>query len=777
MRSFFRFISRNRLYTVIEVAGMAIALAFIVFIGTYVSEESSYDSFVPDNIYVGSDSEFMGLSGTIKESVEGRFAGIDRIARLIGTQSLTGVDMAVEIKGETIRQNALAVDSEFMGMVRLPMLAGDRGTVLESTGSVIVSENFANSWFPEGNALGETLELRIQGQKETLTVTGIFRNMKRTVLPDCDMIYRLEVFENMMPAITRNGNGTTITMYETSPDADLEKIGESIKDILVETDALYMSGFCTAYELIPFKEIHYGAVPYPFPFENVVKRDTIRLFGSTGLLLLVFALLNYISLTTAQVGFRANEMATRRLVGANRGGVIMRYIGESLCITAVSFLLGFLLAEATAPVFSSLMGKTYSPLASLSWKTGAMWAGVILLLSVAAGIIPALMVSSYKPIAVVRGEFRRTGRMILGKIFLVVQNTAAIGAVAMSMIMFLQLRHMVEKPMGYNRDGLINVTISNTRNAADFMTDELKSLPFVSETGWISGCPASGRRTSWGCTKDGVRHTILMHEGDTAALRLLGIKTLSTCSEPVHGTIFFTRRTAVAIGGGINMDRFVFDGGQLPICGVIEDFWNGNANSTGNDMMMWQVLDCDRNGITGNINSLVVQVSGNEDEAVRKITEFYKGKRQDLDVYVDSYNNIFRSTYTAEDKNLKLTGLFTLLTIVLTVMAMIAMSTYYARQQAKNTAIRKIMGCSRGQIYAMTLGSFIIAVAIAAFIAVPGISLASGKWLQTYSYRIESYWWVYPAALLVIALTAVISISYRAVQLMNTNPSIALRKD
>ena len=433
MKSFLRFISRNRLYTVIEVAGMAIALAFIVFIGTYVTQESSYDTFVGDDVYVGSDSEFFGLSGTIKGSVEGRYPDIEAICRLIGLKSLSGMEQSVTIGDETMPQNALCVDSSFMSLIPIPMAVGDRNNVLETISSVIISQSFADKWFPEGNAIGNTLDITIDNGTTSLTVTGIFEDMERTVLPQCDMIYRLEMLERHAPYITRNGNGTTATLYKIMPGADIHAISSGILGILKESDALYMSGICTAYDLIPFKEIHYGiGSSFPFPFENIVNRDLLRLFTAAGVLLLVFALLNYISLTTAQVGFRVKEMATRRLIGSSRGGIVLRYIGESFAVTAVSFILGFLLAEATAPWFSTLIGKTYSPLSSLTWGTAAMWAGVIVLLSVLAGIIPSLMVSRYRPLDIVRGEFTKASKMILGRIFLVVQNVAAIGAVAIS---------------------------------------------------------------------------------------------------------------------------------------------------------------------------------------------------------------------------------------------------------------------------------------------------------------------------------------------------------
>ena len=292
MKSFLRFISRNRLYTVIEVAGMAIALAFIVFIGTYVTQESSYDTFVGDDVYVGSDSEFFGLSGTIKGSVEGRYPDIEAICRLIGLKSLSGMEQSVTIGDETMPQNALCVDSSFMSLIPIPMAVGDRNSVLETISSVIISQSFADKWFPEGNAIGNTLDITIDNGTTSLTVTGIFEDMERTVLPQCDMIYRLEMLERHAPYITRNGNGTTATLYKIRPGADIHAISSGILGILKESDALYMSGICTAYDLIPFKEIHYGiGSSFPFPFENIVNRDLLRLFTAAGVLLLVIILI------------------------------------------------------------------------------------------------------------------------------------------------------------------------------------------------------------------------------------------------------------------------------------------------------------------------------------------------------------------------------------------------------------------------------------------------------------------------------------------------------
>ena len=178
---------------------MAIALAFIIFIGTYVTQERSYDTFVGDDVYVGSDAEFFSLSGTVKGAVEGRYPDIEAVCRTVGTMSVDGWDLSVSVGDRTMVQNALCVDSNFLSLIPLPMAAGDRKGALEAVGSVIVSQSFANTYFPGGNAVGNGIGITAGGGKTTLTITGVFEDMERTVLPGCDMIYRLDMLERLLP--------------------------------------------------------------------------------------------------------------------------------------------------------------------------------------------------------------------------------------------------------------------------------------------------------------------------------------------------------------------------------------------------------------------------------------------------------------------------------------------------------------------------------------------------------------------------------------------------
>ena len=191
--------------------------------------------------------------------------------------------------------------------------------------------------------------------------------------------------------------------------------------------------------------------------------------------------------------------------------------------------------------------------------------------------------------------------------------------------------------------------------------------------------------------------------------------------------------------------------------------------------MIWQTMEYSENRFAW-LRNIVVKVIGDEDEAIAALKSFYAEHAPDSRITVMSQNETYRGFFTVEENNLKLTGIFTFLVIMLSAMAMLAMSTYYARNEARNWSVRKVFGCSRSEVFANMVLGFLKVVAVAAVIAVPlGWFIVDG-WLAGYSYRIFNHWWLYALALLVIAVVAVVSISWQAVKLMNSNPIKELKQ-
>lgn len=777
MKSFFNFLKNNKLYTLIEVVGMSIALAFIIFISTFVTSQLTRDSEVKGkNIYVSrSERLFIGC-GTIKEQLEGRFAEVQDICRLFDTAIFGGIEMSMRYADNNERADALVVDPNFFQLLPYPLLEGTHETVLVSKQSVVLSESFANVFSPNESPIGKTLEISINGNCATLTVTGVFRDLNNSVLRSPKIIYRLDQLQQLTDEVIQNGTGAVATFFQLLPNTDVAALSSEMEKIIREQDYIYKHGVFHDFYLIPFEDIQYSDLSAPLPFINLVNHDFFSLFFAAGLLLLIFAVLNYISLTVAQIGFRAREMATRRLVGAQRWQIVLKYILESFSLTVVSFGFALLLAYLVAPYFSELVGQAIAPFEHITWELILMIIILVLLLSILSGVIPALMVLKYQPIDVVRGSFERDNRMVLGRILIIVQNIVAIITLAVAVVMFVQLHHMQGKPQGYERQNRIRISGANA--PADYLVDELKQLACVENVGWIQFEPMTYGTTGISLMFGGQEYKFDVYYGDQAAFDILGFEVIRQNAEPIEPAIWLPESQLVPLGVEYDCTMLIQNNNYgIPVCGIIKDFQKGMPGiaPTANWPVVPWVLNMDDPADFRILRQLIVQVSGDENDAVKQIAEFYRQHDSDEEISVNTYNYLVSHMYDKQNNNAKLIMLFTLLTLLLSSLAMLAMSTYYAKQHTRNTAIHKVMGCDNSTIYFRTVRTFLSSILIAAVIAVPCAWLIAQRWLETYDYRIVNAAWYYIITAIAVMLLAVLSISWQAVRLMNTNPVTALK--
>lgn len=772
------------MYTLIEVAGMAVAIAFVLYIGTFLIGQFTSDSFIKKkgDIYVGQSERMYLISGTAKEQVEGKFPEVEDICRVMGTFYFAGptFEMRGGLDDVSERQNALIADANFFEFCPFPLVEGEHSRVLAAENSILLSESCAARLFPGRSPVGESIRIVVNSTPADLLVTGVFEDFRNTVFHAPDIIYRTDVLQDLFPDAIKNGNGICAVLYRIADGADTEALAAEIEKILKENDYIYAQNVFKEFRLTPFKDIATNSLNASVPFEGVIAKDFISIFIAAGALLLFFAVLNYISLTVAQTGFRAKEMASRRLLGAQRSGIILRYIAESFLLTAVSFAAGLLLAWAFSPQFSELVGKEVNPLEHIGLAESAFMVTIVLLLSVCSGIIPAMLVSKYKPIDVVRGNFARTSKMTVGKVLVAVQSTVAVVCIAVAMIMLLQLRHMVSKPMGYERDG--RIMVANANKPSEYCVDELKSLAGVERVGWTQHPPMSLSTNGRGFRRNGEMLRIDAYFGDQEAFEILGFKVIRQNAEPVAYSMWLPESVMTALG--LNYDCTALDlddGNYIPVCGIIEDFHRGNADQSGmtTDFLTipW-ILEMDSEEAFMNLQGLVVQVSGDENEAAERIRRFYAEKGfSDDDIVVKTYNVLNSELYMIENRNVALISVFSLLVVLLASLAMLAMSAYYSKQNANSAAVRKVMGCTRGQLYLQTVLGFLKSVGFAVMVACPVAYLAAGRWLESYSYRIDNHLWVYLLAALAMALVALLSVTWQTIRLMNTSPIKVLAKE
>ena len=781
MKSYFRFLSRNKLYTTIEVSGMAIAIAFVVFIGSFVIREYNTDSEIKkqENIYVGHSERLLFGSATIKEQLEGKFPEVEDMCRMMNTHIFGGLKMTFQAGDYTDRQKASIVDENFFRFFPFPLESVTSESVLKEKNSVVISRTFANKVFGKENPIGKSIKIDVNGNTANLNITGIFSDFKNTSFYSPEIIYRIDLIKELDSSLVENGNGSSVLFIKVAKGSYIQSLEDNMEDVVRKEDYIYVYGLFKDFLLTPFDKISSSTVETTSPFEGLMDASFIKLFTAAGIFLLLFAVLNYISLTVAQTGFRAKEMASRRLLGTQQSGIIARYISESFILTVISFAFAIILVKLISPHLSELIGKEVSPLKDMGWMEIVFITLFLLILSVLSGIIPAILVSKYKPIDVVRGNFTRTSKMTLGKILVGFQSGVAFITLVIATVMFIQLKHMTEKPMGYEKEN--RISIQNASKPSDYHIEELKSLACVEKVGWLQFEPMTLGTSGTSFKINGIDQKFDMYYGDQSAFEILGFKVLRKNGEALNQCAWLPESTMRALGLDYDCTQVNLDsGGMFPVCGILEDYHKGTANTQtrGGFLDIAWIKEMEKEEDFRILRTLVVKVSGDENKAENDIKAFYKSKGFSEDeIVVKTYNKMISDLYYSEQQDLKLIAVFTMLTLLLTILAMFAMSTYYARQHSKEAALKKVMGSSRLQLFVETSSGFIKSVGISIVIALPITWIAVSKWLEGYSYRIDNPAYVYIIAIIIMLLVALLSISWQMIKLMNTNPVKSLKNE
>lgn len=779
MKSYLRFLERNKLYTAIEVVGLSIALAFILFMGGFLFAQFSTDREIKKkgDVYVASSDEYYVFSAPVKQILEDRFPEINEITRVFSTKGYVGSTYNKIYNGISERQLSLLVDDNFFEVLPIPLVAGEREKLMGAKHSVVLSKSCANRIFGNTNPIGQTLDIEIDTKSSTLTVTGIFEDFDNSVFPETDMIYNLSLLQDLSPDLLSNVNINVSMFLTLDKNCEITELEAKALEILKKENDAYIMDSVHGFHIEKFSDIQFTTKKFHSPFDNIISRDLVRLFLFAGILLLIFALLNYTSLTVAQTGFRAKEMASRRLVGAQKNTIVFKYILESFVLTTVAFGLSLPIYHVASPYLSSLVGLNSAPRLGFGLAETCIVVSVIVIMAVMSGVIPAIIASRYEPIQIVKGDFTRSSKMILSRIIIICQNIVATMTLSVAIIMFAQLDNILDRPLGYERDGRISISYANSPH--EYHLDELSSLPFIEKVGWCMYEPMVGGQVGWSVLKDGqeVRFDLAIY--DEAAIDILGFEIVSKNSEVTEGHCYMTESTMAALGEGYDCTEFRYDAATLPICGIIKDWQKGSLETTSSYLSLMLIQKFDpADEVFYNLRELVVKVSGDEDEAVRELRRFYEERAsQNVDIQVHSYNFLFKDHYRQEFNNMKLLAIFTLLTLILCSLGMLAMSKYYIKQNSRTTAVRKIYGCSRKEIFVKMTLKFLSNVAISSIIAIPIAWYIADKWLQKFTYRIDNCIWYYLMTVLAIGVVAMISISWQVLRATNENPVDALKKE
>lgn len=779
MSSFINFLKRNKLYSAVNLLGLSLSMAFVLLLAVYVTSQLSTDSFQKnaDRIYVIAQKETLSSAYWLSRHMKANFPEIERSA----SYSSNGMQ-EYKIDGNIVNARTSYADSSFFDMFSFPLVEGDFSEWKASISGVLISESFAKAQFGDRDPVGR--EIRFDGADSTvsnLTVSGVFKDIENSIIRPCDIFLRGEIMTitNQTNDERMSNAGSSTCFVMAYPNADLPARHDDILKWCRENFWRYMSdygGGDNDVRIIPLRDVYFlsdGNEDYNDSL-RLGNKTTVMLLAGMCFLLLLFAILNYVNMTTALSGFRAKEMATRRLIGATKGGIFMKMIVESTIICAAAMVIAVLLGEAISPAASKVLNYDISIFKAISPVSVLVCVLFTVLVGVIAGIVPALIIQKAEPIEIVRGTLRLKTKTLYSKVIIVIQNVITVVMLVTAFTMFLQIRSMINAPVGYNTED--QITISNQFGLAGDLTpliNKLKAESCVEAVGLGDGHPMFMTNNWTMSTESGREASFQLVKGDSAYFNILGIRKKQDNHSP---NSYWLNEYAYGI---LEIDETATEfttksNRTMQIGGIYYDFKIKPLLEEQHPALIYQYDEYPAGKWPWTI---LVKTTPDHKEALARVkavfSELYPDKLFDASYVEDDIKAVFAS----ENRVLEIMVIFTILSLFVSALGLVAMSSYYMQQERRTVSLKKVYGADYNSVLWGLVAEFMKMIGVAFVIAVPVAWYLMHTWLNGYSYRIGLHWWIFAVAGLFTALIAVLSVLWQAVRAARTNPAIELKKE
>lgn len=796
MKYFFRFLKNNPLYAVINVVGLALSLMFVILIGDYTYRQFSIDKWHRNHerIYVlGTENGNSLLSWPdCAHSLKDRYPEVEDVCCVyMHNGKIKHEDRVYEEAQGDNAGNIMLADSNFFRFFDFKMIDGDRETALDSPEKCVVTESLAKALFPDGNALGQPLQ--IEGTRYVFvsddngdpydsslvyTVSGVIKDLDKTVfLNETAVIANFERAPQVLGYRLRNDLmasgplGSTLSFLMLRPGASLEDKIEDLTSYCIESIPVFNFYGNTKAAIIPLDDLMFAPQNTGAGLQTGDK-SLLGILLAVVLAILMFAVTNYINLTVANTGFRAKEMATRRLLGSDGLGISLELIGESTLMVFISFIIGGALALLLEDKMAVLFKGKIDILKDINLATVSVSLLFIVLTGVISGIMPTVSLSRYKPIDVVKGSFRYHSKMVLSRIFIILQNVITMTMMTATLTILLQMNHLVKAPLGYNTENIFRVSSDNP----EVLRNALKSQPFIQGIGSFSGTSLDGDYCSMSTRKDKDNNNLLVYltTWDKEFIDIMGINLVK--DNHLSGDVkYINEELAGKLSLGDGESEVTWgDGKVMQVAGIFSNFHMTNILDPYQPFLI-SVKDTDEIEDP----NFMVKTDGSPD-ARKKLCDLIKevdGTTEDLDWKVQSIESTVKASLTEEKNTMRVVSIFTGVAVLISVLGFIGMSLFFIRQRRKEIGVRRIMGSTTNEVLSLLLTKFCAPLLVSFIFAVPLSWFIMDKWLESFSYRIGLSPWIFIASGAVSLLIAVVSIFFQTLHAAHSNPADAIRAE
>ena len=794
MKSYLRFLSRNKLYTAIEVAGLSIALAFVIVLSSYILNDMSVNRGLDDteNIYlihrVGYCEVFTEVPGLYEKMPE-----IESSCNFMqsGRNPSMYQELTVASHGDNKMDVRIMGASEtFFEFFTFPLSEGDPKNVLAAKNNVVISQELANVLFPDGNAIGKQINLfernrmkdegwvawDFQDMNADLIVTGIFKPFSKSIFIEPHLVMNLDLLREQEHAMFKGSvRKDSYSFVKLRENADKARLVGNLNAEFRKQPLRYGKSLNLEIGMTQFDEIKkQDHNRFARSFENIRQGRLFDIYLVMCIFIAIVSLLDYIVLTIAFSRFRIKEIATRQLLGTDRKGIMGRCFTEAFLLLAVSCLFAVLLAVAFKNPIGEILGAEINPLSQLDEYL--VLGGIIILMVAIASAVPSFTLSSYSAINVIKGEARYRDKVIFGKVFIALAGFLSIVALAVCFGVTRQTRYFINQPLGYEYEDIVCVEFRSDDNR---FFDELQAMSYVEKTGAYMSLPIDYSMSFLKHRNSDEVEEIRFIDGNSGYFDILGVEILedkgNVASDSENGKWFVCESFVGGVGQCMTEDMLNMYY-PVPLGGTVKDVKVGRLKEDVSGEMTF--ININDNPEMIEAGSPIVKVNMDENEAKRMIEEFYRGKGyDDKQFVVFTLRERMEQEFKEEDNMLKLLTGFSVISLLMTIMTIVGLSSYHAKTTEKDNAVRNVFGCSKGELVRSITFNFVVPVLLAALVAIPVAYMMVGRWLEGYAIRTENSPLIYAGAFGVVLVCVVVSILVQAFRMINNNPAQVLKKE
>ncbi len=768
---------KNKRSSLINIGGLSIGLATGIIILLWLHEEFTYDSFHRHGrgIYMVMSNQYHegrwftgdATPAPLSAKLQHDFPEIQ-----YATRHVYGGQQLLSTGEKSIYQQSMYADPDYFNIFTFPAVSGNPIAALRDPGAIILSESAAHRLYGDKDPIGNIIR---HNNQHNLRVAAVIRDapFNSSVKFDVVLPFRLYELENA-DWIDRWDNYRIGNYLLLQPGSNVDPFNKKLRKAMQATVA-DSSSYLFAY---PFTALHlHGGFKNGQPSGGRI--EIMLLLGTIGFFILLIACINFMNLSTARAERRAREVGVRKALGASRITIIFQFLVEAMIITFGALLLALLIVQLVLPGLNSISGKSIR----LNFLSTGIWTGILLLVlftSLVAGSYPAFFLSSFKPVKVLKGVVStHRGNGLFRKSLVTVQFIISIFLIITTIVIYRQLQHGENRPVGYNQDNLLEIPLRGEMTGKyQLLREELLRIPEIESvsagTDDLLRFNGSTDGINWpGKTADEnfpinvtwVKHDWVKTAGlqlaagrdfsedygadslgclvNEAAVKKMGLK------EPVVGTLL----------------------GTNPVIGVVKDFVSNDPYKAPRPLVAYMS--------SGSMNHIFVRLhkTDHPEKALAKIEAAVKKHSPEFPFEFSFVKEAYQQMFTGMRSGGFMLNWTSGIAILISCLGLFGLSAYLAERRNKEIGIRKIMGAGVGRIWLMLAKEFLKPVLIAFIITVPLAVLAMQEALRGIDYRISLQWWMFAVAGILTALIALLTVSYQGTKAAMANPVKALQSE